>query len=104
MASPAASSAARLMRYPELRRSMDLLARSLVAASWRWALKASMLLLMRRDIRLLLDDAVVRFGPEGNSLSPVDSVIGSAGENLRKFFRGDGGAAAQAAAPRSESW
>src|SRR6185295_1580817 len=58
MASPAASSAARLMRYPELRRSIDLLARSLVATSWRWALNASTLLLMRRDIRLLLDDVV----------------------------------------------
>jgi hypothetical protein len=46
------------------------------------------LVLMRRDIRLLLDDGVVRFGPEGNSLSPVDSVIGSAGRTLRKFFRG----------------
>src|SRR5919108_1615625 len=65
MASPAASSAARLMRYPELRRSMDLLARSLVAASWRWALKASMLLLMRRDIRLLLDDGVVSIRSRG---------------------------------------
>jgi hypothetical protein len=29
---------------------------ALVWTSWRWALNASTLLLMRRDIRLLLDD------------------------------------------------
>src|SRR5919204_2305208 len=56
MAMPAASSAAELMRRPEERRWIDFDSMSLVRLSCRWALNASMLVLMRRDTDHLLDD------------------------------------------------
>jgi hypothetical protein len=41
--------------------------------------------------------------PKGDSLSPVDRVIGRHGRTFRNFFAGDGGAAAEAATPHCES-
>src|SRR3954471_11285750 len=69
MAIPAASSAAELIRGPEDSRWMDLDSMSLVRLSCRWALNASMFVLMRRDTDHLLDD--VGLWPQGNSMSPL---------------------------------
>ena len=50
IARPAASSPARLIRKPELSRSMDFARWPLVPTSWRWALNASTLVLILSDI------------------------------------------------------
>src|SRR3954468_20633009 len=52
---PAASSAARLIREPDDSFSIDFESFELVAIRFRWALNASMLLLMRSAICFLLD-------------------------------------------------
>src|SRR5215212_10614813 len=64
MARPAASSAARLMRKPELRRSIDSVTLPLTAVRLRWALNASTLFWIRRDMRFSLNR------PRGHSLRP----------------------------------
>src|SRR3954451_25172326 len=80
MASPAASSAARLMRSPDDSFSMLLLIVSCVPSSWRCALNASILVLMRSDIpsSLMVDpghpDQVARSpdrGPQQESKNPA---------------------------------
>ena len=56
-------------------RSIDLLSPSRCRTSWRWALNASTLLWMRRDIR---SSSLMTFclGSQGDSMSPLKPVIG----------------------------
>src|SRR3954447_11015684 len=73
MARPAASSAARLMRWAELRRSIDSDTLALTFERLRWALNASTLFWMRRDMRSLLESS------QGNSMSPLWAALSVAG-------------------------
>src|SRR5215212_9133333 len=77
MARPAASSAARLMRKPELRRSIDSVTLPLTAVRLRWALNASTLFWIRRDIVLSLNR------PGATPCRPVASgVVGAVRRGL----------------------